>query len=696
MLTFAYYLLKVIICSGILYGYYLLALKDKVFHSWNRFYLIATVILSLAAPLIKINIWQDYDVSQKQVIHLLQVVSTGDEFVYEYSKNNQSFHLDTSNVSVFIYTIVSGLLLAFFMQTLLRINNLKLKYQQTIIEGINFINTDAKGTPFSFFNTIFWNRNIDLKTSAGKQIFQHEVAHVHEKHTYDKIFMNIVLIIFWCNAVFWLIRKELNLIHEFIADKKAVEDSDTAAFATMILQATYPQHQFTITNNFFYSPLKRRLAMLTKNNNPKINYLSRLLVLPLITLVFFAFTLKVKTTTSPNIYSGKKINIIIDPGHGGNDNGAAVIDIKEKDLTLDLAKRIKELNTNENIKIILSREEDKLMTPMQRIDFAKVAKADLFISIHFDAELNKNNHSGIGVIIPSYDNTYFNASKILGSDIIESFKNNNQLPVDNNLKQRDKGVMILNANDCPAVLIEVGFLTTKYDLEYLIKNENQITIAKNILMAIEKYAQKTDMLIQESKTFTDSIPQFYNGKKIKSAHGSNKLHKAIIVYESGTSDTLSIAEAENLRIIPPPPAMTVPPPPPPPARTVPPPPPAMPAINEINKTAGDDDKIFTKAEVEASFPGGEKAWTKYITKVITEHIKDLAAENKSGTCIVKFIVHADGTVTDVRATTMQQTKLAEITINAISKGPKWIPAMQNGRVVPAYREQPVTFTISEN
>ena len=173
---------------------------------------------------------------------------------------------------IFLYLFIllfRFFLLAFLIQTLLKINRLKKNNRQTIVEGINFINTNAKGTPFSFFNNIFWNDKIDISTSTGKQIFQHEVAHVQEKHSYDKIFINIILIFFWCNPFFWLIRKELNMIHEFIADKKALEDSDTAAFAAMILQATYPQQQFSITNNFFHSPLKRRLIMFTKNKNPK-------------------------------------------------------------------------------------------------------------------------------------------------------------------------------------------------------------------------------------------------------------------------------------------------------------------------------------------------------------------------------------------------------------------------------------------
>ncbi len=79
MLTFAYYLLKILICSGALYAYYLLVLRNKIFHRWNRFYLLTAVVLSLTAPLIKINILQKQDEPKTQVVHLLQIVNCNDD-----------------------------------------------------------------------------------------------------------------------------------------------------------------------------------------------------------------------------------------------------------------------------------------------------------------------------------------------------------------------------------------------------------------------------------------------------------------------------------------------------------------------------------------------------------------------------------------------------------------------------------------
>ncbi|MEO8962204.1 MAG: energy transducer TonB [Ginsengibacter sp.] len=105
----------------------------------------------------------------------------------------------------------------------------------------------------------------------------------------------------------------------------------------------------------------------------------------------------------------------------------------------------------------------------------------------------------------------------------------------------------------------------------------------------------------------------------------------------------------------------------------------------------DPDKIFTKVEIEATFPGGPGAWQKYVSRAIQSQLDEFT-ESDYGTCVVRFIVDRNGVVSDVQATTMKGTKLAEIAVNAIRKGPKWTPAQQNGRFVNAYRLQPVTLT----
>jgi protein TonB len=110
-------------------------------------------------------------------------------------------------------------------------------------------------------------------------------------------------------------------------------------------------------------------------------------------------------------------------------------------------------------------------------------------------------------------------------------------------------------------------------------------------------------------------------------------------------------------------------------------------------------------EIDAEFPGGTSAWTRYVSREIERNIDQLQDDGRSGTVVVLFIVDKEGAVSEVRAMACNEagvanclgpgTKLADIAIAAIKKGPKWKPAVQNGRQVKAYRRQPVTFQLAE-
>ncbi|PVD53291.1 hypothetical protein DC498_05285 [Terrimonas sp.] len=107
------------------------------------------------------------------------------------------------------------------------------------------------------------------------------------------------------------------------------------------------------------------------------------------------------------------------------------------------------------------------------------------------------------------------------------------------------------------------------------------------------------------------------------------------------------------------------------------------------------DETLITVQIQAKFPGGDEAWRKYISREIERHTDELQEDGKAGTCIVQFIVDKDGKISDVEALTMKGTKLAELCMNAIRKGPDWTPAENNGMKVKAWRKQPVTFRISE-
>ena len=104
------------------------------------------------------------------------------------------------------------------------------------------------------------------------------------------------------------------------------------------------------------------------------------------------------------------------------------------------------------------------------------------------------------------------------------------------------------------------------------------------------------------------------------------------------------------------------------------------------------DSVFTRDEIEASFPGGADAWTRYIIREVSSHAQEVYASNTYGTCIVKFIIDTTGKLIDIAATTMPGTELAKVAVKIIKNSPRWSPASQYGRKVNAHRRQDFTIT----
>ena len=118
------------------------------------------------------------------------------------------------------------------------------------------------------------------------------------------------------------------------------------------------------------------------------------------------------------------------------------------------------------------------------------------------------------------------------------------------------------------------------------------------------------------------------------------------------------------------------------------------SFSQVKKENIIDTTVFSKVEVEASFPGGDAAWKKYVIKSFENAIINFKNADQ-GTCRIRFIVDKKGNISDVQAMNMKRTRLAKFAVDIISNGPKWNPAQQDNKFVNAYREQPITLTLAD-
>ncbi|HPG11727.1 MAG TPA: energy transducer TonB [Chitinophagaceae bacterium] len=119
-------------------------------------------------------------------------------------------------------------------------------------------------------------------------------------------------------------------------------------------------------------------------------------------------------------------------------------------------------------------------------------------------------------------------------------------------------------------------------------------------------------------------------------------------------------------------------------------------IVEVKKEE-DENKIFDKVEIEAKFPGGESQWRRFLERNLDPNTPiDNGAPEGTYTVTVQFVVDKEGNISDVRALTNHGYGMEQEAVRVIKKGPKWEPAIQNGRQVKAYRKQPITFQVTED
>ena len=289
------YAAKVIACSAILLGYYHLFLRNQKFHRYNRFYLLASAAFSVLLPLYRIPVFYDSSAAATtwmKPLYIFSAISWEDAFVVTVRTGTLSF-FNFRNVAWIVYTTGFATGAVSMLRSLLYIKKLSRIYQRERLDDITFYNTCEPGTPFSFFHTLFWNSRIPIDNEKGRYILQHELFHIREKHSYDVFFLHILTNLFWFNPFFYFLLKELKTIHEFLADEWAGSTISKYDYAELLLMQTIQGKNRPVSHSFFHHQIKRRIAMIIKQQPSNTSYLSRVVTLPLFFALFSAFTFQV-------------------------------------------------------------------------------------------------------------------------------------------------------------------------------------------------------------------------------------------------------------------------------------------------------------------------------------------------------------------------------------------------------------------
>ena len=175
--------------------------------------------------------------------------------------------------------------------------------------------------------------------------------------------------------------------------------------------------------------------------------------------------------------------VVIDPGHGGKDNGATGVDGSyEKEFTLSLGKKIQSLLDEEpEINVLMTRDDDRFISQksLERPELANENEADLYLSLHQDS-FDDPDVSGTESFY--YDDDSLDVAEIIQKHVVDTTGFN-----DRGVKREN--LFVLRDSDMPSVLIEVGYLTNPDEQEKMNSDNFQEQIAQSIVDGIEEYRE---------------------------------------------------------------------------------------------------------------------------------------------------------------------------------------------------------------
>lgn len=179
-----------------------------------------------------------------------------------------------------------------------------------------------------------------------------------------------------------------------------------------------------------------------------------------------------------NARAARFTSVILDPGHGGRDNGARWGGVSEKTLTLDTAKRVQKILTAKGINTALTRTRDTTLGLEARAAKANRYRSAIFVSIHFNAHLNRSI-TGIETFYMS-SSGYSLASRIQGR-LLKHIKTKNR-----GLK-KSAALAVLNKTRCTAALVECGFISNSWERGRCNTSWYRQLVAKSIAEGIIAY-----------------------------------------------------------------------------------------------------------------------------------------------------------------------------------------------------------------
>ena len=295
--TLLIYILKSAVCLAVFYLFYKLLMSRETFHRFNRFSLLGLMIICSIIPFAKISMDTPDETVQVEISmdeSLMMPVMVDENIATEASDISTMEYITTFAAIIYI----TGILFFAVKEILqfIKVLNITHKGKEEDISlyvkdntgNIRMIVTDEKISPFSWMNHIVISRT-DLEEN-GREILCHEMAHITNHHSIDLVLADICILLQWFNPASWLIKSELQNVHEFEADETVIRNGiDAKNYQLLLIKKAVGSRLYSIANSFNHSKLKKRITMMMKKKSSPWARAKYLYVLPLAAVAVAAF-----------------------------------------------------------------------------------------------------------------------------------------------------------------------------------------------------------------------------------------------------------------------------------------------------------------------------------------------------------------------------------------------------------------------
>ena len=282
---FFIYSVKVAVCLTLFYLFHKLLMSRDTFHTFNRFAILSMMLLSLVLPLVHLSLDSEAGINRGTValegLVAQTVVADGGNGVGEGMTLTQ----------VLLATYVLGVVL-FVGKALLSVGSLlRLIRRARCVEvrnGIRIYTMQGDISPFSWFRYIIMSEK-DWQENR-REIVLHEMAHIRRCHSMDVAVCNMMIVFQWYNPAAWLLKRELQAVHEYEADEAVLSAGvDATHYQMLLIRKTVGERLFSMANNLNHNSLKKRITMMKiKRTNP-VQKAKIAFVLPLAAMTVAAF-----------------------------------------------------------------------------------------------------------------------------------------------------------------------------------------------------------------------------------------------------------------------------------------------------------------------------------------------------------------------------------------------------------------------